>query len=121
MSYPALNPTTRTWIPGGFSQSSFEAASGAEVRVLYGAVATRHELALSYSNISETNALAFNTHYTSVQGSFQSFIVPAAIFAGMTTAFTFGTNRWRYTEPPTIESVKAGIYNVSVSLVAVYS
>lgn len=121
MSYPALNPTTRTWIPGGFSQSSFESASGAEVRVLYGAVATRHELALSYSNITETNALAFNTHYASVQGSFQSFTLPPEVFAGMTTAFTAGTNKWRYTEPPTIEAVKPGIYNVSVSLIAIYS
>jgi len=121
MSYPTLNPTARTWTPGSFGQSSFNMASGAEVRVLYGAVATNHELSLAYANISEAHALAFNTHYTSVQGNFQSFTLPAAIFAGMTTAFTFGTNRWRYTGPPTIESVKAGIYNVSVSLIAVYS
>jgi len=121
MSFPAINPASRTWTPGTFAQSSFNAASGAEVRVLYGAVATGHGLSLTYTNITETNALAFNTHYGSVQGNFQTFALPAQAFAGMTTAFTIGTNKWRYAEPPSVDAVKPGIYNVSVSLIAVYS
>jgi len=121
MSFPAINPTTRTWTPGNFGQSSFNAASGAEVRLLYGAVATGHELSLTFSNVSETNALAFNTHYIAVKGSFDTFALPAAVFAGMTTAFPFGTNKWRYEGRPSVVAVKPGIYNVSVSLVAVYS
>jgi hypothetical protein len=121
MSFPAINPASRTWTPGSFGQSSFNAASGAEVRVLYGAVATNHGLSLAYTNITETNALAFNTHYASVQGSFHSFTLPPEVFAGMTTSFTIGTNKWRYAEPPSVDAVKPGIYNVSVSLIAVYS
>lgn len=121
MSFPAINPTTRTWTPGSFGQSSFNAASGAEVRVLYGAVATGHGLSLTYTNISETNALAFNTHYASVQGTFQTFTLPPQAFAGMTTAFSIGTNKWRYAQTPSVDAVQPGIYNVSVSLVAVYS
>lgn len=121
MSFPAINPTTRTWTPGTFGQSSFNAASGAEVRLLYGAVATGHGLSLTYSNVNETNALAFNTHYGTVQGNFQTFALPSQAFAGMTTAFSIGTNKFRYAEPPSVEAVKPGIYNVSVSLIAVYS
>ncbi len=108
MSFPAINPTTRTWTPGTFGQSSFNAASGAEVRLLYGAVATGHGLSL-------------NTHYRTVQGNFQTFALPSQAFAGMTTAFSIGTNKFRYAEPPSVEAVKPGIYNVSVSLIAVYS
>lgn len=121
MSYPAINPTVRTWTPGTFGQGSFDALSGAEVRILYGTVATRHGLQLAYNNINETNAIAFNTHYASVQGSFSSFNLPTQVFAGMTAAFSAGTNKWRYAEPPQIEAVQPGVYNVSVNLVAVYS
>lgn len=119
MTYPAINPTSRVWTPGQFGQSSFDSASGAEVRIRYGSVATRHSLALGYSNISEANAIAFNDDYASRQGEFETFNLPAEVFAGMTNAFGVGINRWRYTEPPSIESVKSGIYNVSVSLIAV--
>jgi len=121
MSFPAINPTTRTWTPGEFGQSSFNAASGAEVRLLYGAVATGHGLSLTFTNVNETNALAFNTHYGTVKGSFNTFALPTQAFAGMTTAFPIGTNKWRYAERPSVEAVKPGIYNISVSLIAVYS
>lgn len=119
MSYPSTKPASRTWTPGSFAQSSFEAASGAEVRVLYGAVATRHSLSLGYNNVDETTAIAFNDHYASTRGEFDVFSLPAAVFAGMTTAFGVGVNKWRYAETPSVEAVKPGIYNVSVSLIAV--
>ncbi len=119
MTYPAINPTSRVWTPGQFGQSSFDSASGAEVRIRYGSTATKQSLALGYSNINEANAIAFNDDYLSRQGEFQTFNLPSGVFAGMTTAFGVGINRWRYTEPPSIESVKPGIYNVSVTLVAV--
>lgn len=120
MSYPATPPTSRAFVPGTFGQSSFNAASGGEVRVLYGSVATGHRLSLTYGNITEGEMTAFVSHYQSTQGSFQTFLLPAAVFAGMATAFTVGGNQWRYDDTPEVEAVMPGIYNLTVSLVAVY-
>ena len=56
MPFPALSPTSRDFKPGDFAVKTYNAQSGAEVRILYGDTRTNMELALSYDNISYTQA-----------------------------------------------------------------
>lgn len=51
MPFPALSPTSRDFKPGDFAVKTYNAQSGAEVRILYGDTRTNMELALSYDNI----------------------------------------------------------------------
>lgn len=121
MSYPTLEPTSRTWTLGQAGQDSFVAASGIETRVLFGGLVIGQQLELSYANITEAEARLFDNHHVSVRGTFDSFPLPNQVFAGMSNPFGTYVNKWRYAGSPRIESVKNGIHSVSVSLVAVTS
>jgi hypothetical protein len=122
MTFPSIQPTSRTWTMGEIGQGNFTAASGVEVRVLYGSNVLNQRLELSFANITEAQATEFDTHYASVRGTFDYFSLPTATYAGMTAAgFRTNFNRWRYAGPPQIESVQTGVHTVSVSLIAVTS
>lgn len=119
MSFPDLQPTARAWVGGAPGQGSFVAASGIEVRTLFGANAYGQVLTLNYSNITEDNARLFDDHYTSSRGSFTAFTLPFSTYAGMSQQFAPANTTWRYGGPPEIESVQPNRHNVSVSLICV--
>ena len=80
-------------------------------------------LDLSYDNIADTKADDFIVHYDEVKGGFTSFALPDAFrtgWSGDAVAIDAATgNQWRYSEPPTITSVRPGISSVTVKLVGV--
>ena len=63
MPFPVLEPTSRNFKPGNFAVKTYNAQSGAEVRILYGDTRTKMELSLGYDNISDAQAEQFFTHY----------------------------------------------------------
>lgn len=107
---------------GEIGQGNFRAASGVEVRILYGSTVLNQRLELNFANISEAQAIQFDLHYVTVRGTFDYFSLPTATYAGM-SAPGFGAyfNRWRYAEPPEIQSIQPDVHTVSVSLLAVTS
>ena len=121
MSYPTLEPTSRTHTMGQAGQDAFRAASGVETRVLFGALVINQRLELTYANITEAQARLFDNHHVSVKGTFEAFKLPSQAFAGMSNAFGTYVNKWRYRSSPKIVSVKNGVHTVTVSLVAVTS
>lgn len=129
MAFPTeLEPTSRSYSPGDYPVKTYNANNGAEVRILYGSSPYNMTLDLSYSNVTDTEADQFLTHYYEVQGTFQTFEIPstASTFAGWTGGAD-SLNRassgavWRYSEPPRQETVRPGVSNVSVRLVGVLS
>ena len=121
MSYPTLEPTSRTHTLGQAGQSAFTAASGVETRILFGSLVISQQLELTYANITETEARLFDNHHQSVKGTFEAFSLPIEAFAGMSSSFGTYVNKWRYRSSPRIVSVKDGVHTVSVSLIAVTS
>lgn len=121
MTYPTLEPTSRTHTLGQAGQDSFVAASGVETRVLFGSLVISQQLELTYTNITEAQARLFDNHHVSVKGTFGAFSLPSQAFAGMSTSFGTYVNKWRYRSSPRIVSVKNGVHTVSVSLIAVTS
>ena len=119
MTFPALEPSSRTWVGSQPGQGSFTSASGIETRTLFGAQAFGQVLTLNYANIKEDDARLFDDHYTSTRGSFTAFTLSPATYAGMSRAFNDTNTKWRYGGPPEISSVKPGIHTVDVTLICV--
>jgi len=118
-TFPALRPTSRTWIGGQPGQGSFVAASGIETRMMYGAQAYGQVLTLNYSNITEDEARQFDVHFAFTRGAFTAFPLPPETYAGMTVPFFPQNITWRYSSAPEIDSVQINRHNVSVSLICV--
>ena len=123
MPFPALSPTSRDFKPGDFAVKTYNAQSGAEVRILYGDKRTGMTLDLGYDNIADTAADDFITHYDETKGGFTSFTLPAAFrtgWSGNAAAIDAAAgNQWRYDGPPQITAVRPGISSVTVKLVGV--
>ena len=126
MPFPELKPTSRDFKPGAYAIKTFNAQSGAEVRILYGDTRTKMELSLGYDNISDTEAEQFLTHYDETKGTFSTFGIPhIAKFGWGGTAAAIGAfasgNTYRYADAPQVTSVRPGRSSVRVSLVGVFS
>jgi hypothetical protein len=124
MPFPALSPTSRDFKPGDFAVKTYNAQSGAEVRILYGDTRTKMELSLGYDNISDTQAEQFLTHYDETKGTFNTFAINStakAGWSGSANAIDSGNiNRWRYAESPQVTAVRPGRSSVRVNLVGVF-
>lgn len=123
MTYPTLQPSSRDFTPGDYPVRTVRSQSGVETRILYGSQRTGMQLSLGYSNITDSQAEQFNTHYDEVKGTYLTFTLPAEIRAGWnasaSTLDAVGANAWRYESPPTITSIKPGISSVEVKLLGV--
>lgn len=119
--FPALEPTSRSWVGGQPGQDIFTAASGVETRIIFGAQAYGQVLTLSYANISENDARMFDMHYAVTRGSFTAFFLPPETFVGMQAPFNPQNLFWRYSGPPEIESVQPDVHTVNVTLICVDS
>ena len=122
MPFPTLAPSSRNYQAGDWPVKIYGALSGAEIRIRNGNRRTGARLNLSYSNISDTLAEQFLTHYEETAGTYQTFSLPVAVtigWRGTATAFSPGSSgaAYRYAGPPEITSVRPGISNVSVQLV----
>lgn len=123
MAFPALQPTSREYTPGDWPIKTYNAQSGAEIRILYGSRRTNAKLSLGYDNITDSNAQLFVDDYAAQYGTFQVFTLPDAVRsgwggdAGSIDAPPSAT--WRYESEPQIRSVRPGRSTVTVNLVAV--
>lgn len=124
MAFPALAPTSREFAPGDWPVQTFNAQSGAEVRILYGDTRSKMELSLGYDNISDADADLFLTHYNEVKGTYSTFAINAetkAGWAGEAGSIDAGSvNRWRYADKPQVISVRPGRSSVKVNLIGVF-
>lgn len=125
MGFPTLAPSSRQFSLGEFPVKTFRAMDGYEVRLLYGSKLTGNKMTLTYNAIPDASAELFINHYREMRGSFESFVFvdqkgpktgwgasPKSI-----SAADYG-NEWRYEKAPTVTSVRPGVSNVSVSLIA---
>ena len=127
MAFPALVPSTRTFVPGDFPVKRFVSQSGVETRVLYGSKETGARLSLSYKNLADEVADDFIIHFRSVKGTYETFPLNAEDNTNAKGGWTGDEDAlekpagtaYRYAKQPQITSVKPGISNVKVDLVAV--
>lgn len=127
MPFPSLNPTARSFNPGNWPVKTFNAQSGAEVRILYGDTRTRMEFELTYDNIPDVQAELFLAHYDETKGTYFTFFIPPSARAGWTGTsppLSLGGsalgNQFRYAEPPQVTAVRLGRSSVRVRLIGVF-
>ena len=123
MAFPTLKPTGRSFEPGNYPVKTFNAQSGAEIRIAYGNRRTNAKLSLSFANVTDAEAEEFLTHFDEVLGTLNTFTIPSETKGGWTgtaSAIDAPTGaEWRYESSPQIASVRPGISSVTVNLLGV--
>ena len=125
-SFPSVKPSSRSYKPGEYPQTQFEAQNGAKTIMRYGKNRVNATLTLGFSNISDADAALILANYEDVNSDWD--YVTFASASG--TAGVGSTNlsnyfqesgsglKWRYSRPPSVTSTFKGMSNVSCSFVA---
>lgn len=129
--FPQITPSARSFDPGTFPQTVFEAQNGATSVMRYSNKRVNAKLALSFQNITNEQVQEILQNYISVNDDWDyvyfadkdpaldgldsdvaSSLVPTlkSYLAGQP-----GGLRWRYTEPPKVTSVFPGVSSVECS------
>ena len=125
-SFPSVKPSSRSYNPGEYPQTKFEAQNGAKTIMRYGKNRVNATLTLGFSNISDADAALILANYEDVNSdwdyvTFNSSNGTVGIgnytLANYVQENTSGL-KWRYAGPPTVTSVFKNRNNVSCSFVA---
>ena len=127
IAFPNLKPSARSYSPGEYPQTAFEAQNGAVTVVRFGSRRVDSKLDLTFNNIADTDAASILKNYEQVNGVWDYVTFTAATgSAGASTALaefieeSGGSGlRWRYAGPPKLTSVKPGFSSISCSFIGV--
>lgn len=116
-TFPTLTPSGRTFTPGEYPHTPFSTISGFQNRVRHSNVMLASQVRLTFVALTEANMLSILSHYQGQLGTYDSFDLPSAVWSGVTAAdYELTSYLWRYTEPPTVEDVYCGRYNIELVL-----
>lgn len=130
IQFPALVPSSRSFSPGSYPETVFEAQNGSKSFIRYGNKPVNASLSLSFSNISDDDANSILTAYFDSESVAENYInISSKALAGIQYAPTDSALtqrigqyksglRWRFSGPPEYSSVFPGVANVSCSFVA---
>ena len=120
--YPKTKPSARTFDPGNWPVKTYNSMSGVETRIRYGDKRFNAKLSLQYQNIADKEADLFLKHYETQFGTYKAFKVPEETLSGW-TGDTYipdeSAMKFRYSQAPTVVSVRPGVSTVSVELLGV--
>ena len=127
-SFPALVPSSRSYEPGVFPETQFQAQNGAVVRVRYGNQRAGSRLSLTFANITDEKAKLILENYVAVMeddnyAEFTASNVAATNKTGevgpLTPWFTETNSllKWKYASPPSVTSVKPGLSTVTCEFI----
>lgn len=117
-TFPALQPASRVWVPGGAPLTAVVSLSGYQTRISHGSSLFGDVLILSFVNRTEADSLSITQHYVGQNGTRDAFDLPAAVFAGLDdySQLIANGNLWVYGEAPRVEHASRGIHTISVEL-----
>jgi len=112
-TFPALNPSTRTYTPGTIASVQFAVLDGNESSVRHSNASVGHILRMTFIRLSSADTFSLMSHY-SLHGIFQPFDLSATTLTA--TNLTFPANYlWRYLSSPVIDQ-SCNITNATVEL-----
>ena len=119
MTFPALVPSARTYIPGDVPQTRQIALSGVNSAYRLGNRRVEQQLTLTFNNISEANLLSIRSHYISMDGTYGIFYLSSEVWSGYATPPVplLSDYAWRYAGPPTITDGSCDLWSVEVELI----
>ena len=134
-AFPAVEPSGRSYSPGTYPQTTFEAQNGAKSVIRYGNKRVNAQLSLSFNNITDAQAFDILQNYEKVNSdwdyvTFNQASGLAGVGGDGNTSLTGALEnlagyideapsglRWRYSGPPKIQSSVPGYSNVTCSFV----
>ena len=125
-SFPSVKPSSRSYNPGEYPQTKFEAQNGAKTIMRYGKNRVNATLTLGFSNISDADAALILANYEDVNSdwdyvTFNGGYATAGVTDTSLLAYLKESGsglKWRYSGPPSVTSSFKGKSNVSCSFVA---
>ena len=140
--FPYIEPSSRSFSPGEFPQTTFEAQNGAKSFIRYGSKRVNATLNLGFTNITDVNAALIIRKYTEVAGDPTKYLVFNALNGTAGISYSkeeahylddyikgyddesynlsnekpsSGGLRWRFAGPPKLQSSVPGYSNVTCS------
>ena len=123
--FPSIKPSERTYSPGEYPQTTFEAQNGAKSVIRYGNKRVNAQLSLSFNNITDAQASDILANYKEVNSDWDYVVfnqgsgltgIKSTDLENYVNEVSSGL-RWRFSGPPKVTSVQPGISNVSCSFV----
>ncbi len=125
-NFPSIKPSSRSYNPGEYPQTKFEAQNGVKTIMRYGKNRVNATLQLGFSNISDADAALILANYEDVNSDWDYVTFSSAngtVGVDSTSLSNYlkesGSGlKWRYSGPPSVTSTFKGMSNVSCSFVA---
>jgi hypothetical protein len=117
-TFPAIEPSDRSFDLGDFPTTTAASFNGDEVRFNHGEDAVDHDLSLVFTGRSDSVLEQIREHYRGQSGGHVSFRLPPIIWQGHSTDSDIVpiTGRWKYIGPPEENHRKGGLHDVVVRL-----
>lgn len=117
-TFPALVPSTRTFITGAEPTAVQVALSGVVIGFRRGNRRIAQTLELTFRLLEESDVTLIRNHYDNCSGSFDIFFLSSEIWNGYTTPpiSLLSDYAWRYTGAPGITDASCGRWNVEIEL-----
>ena len=118
MFFPAIVPSSRTYVPGGVPQAVQISLAGITTGFRRANRTIDQTLSLSFRNLTESQVDEIKTHFVDREGTFNVFYLPREIWSGYGTepVASLGETAWRYRETPTITDGIVGRWGIDVEL-----
>jgi hypothetical protein len=97
-TFPALNPSQRTYIPGVFASTQAQCLNGDESSVRHSNAQVGNQLRMGFTALTESELFSIVSHY-SLHGTFQTFDLSSTTLNAMTITIPSGY-LWRYMSAP---------------------
>ena len=126
VAFPNIKPSGRSYSPGTYPQTQFEAQNGAVTVIRFGSRRVDSSLSLSFDNISDKDAADILVNYERVNRAWDYVTFNnknGSVASGSLAAYIQESGgsglRWRYAEAPSVSSVSPGVVKVQCSFVGV--
>jgi hypothetical protein len=116
--FPTLTPGERTFSPGDYPNTVYEAIGGLENRVRHSNAVVGSSLQMRFAALTEAEMLLILAHYNEAAGSYAGFSLPAAVLSGVSVVgdYTLSGYAWSYLESPVVDDYPCGGHDVTVVL-----
>jgi hypothetical protein len=118
MTFPALIPSARVYVPGNVPQVAQVALSGVRTAYRQGNRRVEQSLQLAFNNISEADLNLIKAHYVAQDGSYGIFYLSPEVWNGYATPPVplLSDYAWRYASAPVITDGSSDLWSVEVEL-----
>lgn len=100
-TFPALQPSTRTYTPGTSASTELTVLDGYETSVRHSNASVGHILRMTFTRLSSADRFSIVSHYA-LHGTFEPFDLSATTLIATNLAFPVNY-LWRYLSAPVID------------------